>query len=42
MTWLRKAAQFLGLVYRDDGSWKLGPVRQEPTSAGPDSEPGSR
>lgn len=42
MTWLRKLAQFLGLVYQDDGSWKLGPATPQPPPASPDSKPGPR
>lgn len=25
MRWFRKVCQFLGLVYRDDGTWRIGP-----------------
>lgn len=35
MTGLRKTGQYLGLIYRDDGSWQLGPGHRHPPSGRP-------
>lgn len=37
---LRKLGQYLGLIYRDDGTWQLGPGRRrEPPAPKSGSDP---